>query len=146
MTLSSKLAKGAVALAFAGAATFGVASSAQAAEGVSHYIGDGYTNNTHGVWCLQESLNYFQAHGNQGDFYGVHIPNVAQDGVWGPQTKQAVLAFQQIEHSRDSSVSVDGVVGPVTGNYLITDGDPYYTSGGANDTAYCFAFLPTTYN
>ncbi|MFE3524190.1 hypothetical protein ACFXOD_21680 [Streptomyces sp. NPDC059161] len=49
-------------------------------------------------------------------------------------------------HYRDPSVSVDGIVGPGTGNLVITDGDPYYTGGGANDTAYCFAYLPTTYN
>ncbi|MFD7018888.1 hypothetical protein [Streptomyces sp. NPDC059928] len=41
---------------------------------------------------------------------------------------------------------MDGIVGPGTGNLVITDGDPYYTGGGANDTAYCFAYLPTTYN
>ncbi len=35
------------------------------------------------------------------------------DGIFGPQTRQAVIAFQ-----RDNGISPDGVVGPITWNYF----------------------------
>ena len=37
------------------------------------------------------------------------------------------------------------VQGPGVGDYVITDGEPYYIGGGPNDTAYYFTYLPTGY-
>ena len=44
---------------------------------------------------------------------------LAVDGVFGPKTEEAVRGFQQALHADHSSVTVDGIVGPVTWNALV---------------------------
>ncbi|MGY4929416.1 peptidoglycan-binding domain-containing protein [Streptomyces sp. 900105755] len=87
------------------------------------YIGDGYANNSHGVWCVQHLLNTAQSE-------GVQIP---EDGLWGPITKQDVEQFQY-----GWGLTPDGIVGKATGQKLLDKGDPYY--GGHN---YCYTYLPS---
>ena len=43
------------------------------------------------------------------------IPNVAVDGIFGPQTQAAVIAVQNW-----FDLEPDGVVGPITWNAIIT--------------------------
>ena len=42
------------------------------------------------------------------------------DGIFGPKTDAAVRGFQQALHLDDPSVAVDGVVGPVTWQALVS--------------------------
>ena len=42
------------------------------------------------------------------------------DGVFGPETEAAVRAFQQALHADIPSVTVDGIVGPVTWQALVS--------------------------
>lgn len=56
------------------------------------------------VTALQHSLRFV---------YGF---NITVDGIFGPQTKAAVVAFQQRFH-----IGVDGIVGPVTWNTLVVN-------------------------
>jgi peptidoglycan hydrolase-like protein with peptidoglycan-binding domain len=44
---------------------------------------------------------------------------LAVDGIFGAKTEQAVRGFQQALHADHSSVTVDGIVGPVTWNALV---------------------------
>lgn len=94
------------------------------------YIGDGYANNTHGVWCVQHLYNVFAK--EQRDIYGYATPDIAEDGQWGKQTKAAVTLFQSWYHEDQ-----DGIVGPNTGWDLLQL-DSYY--GGRN---YCYWYIPT---
>jgi peptidoglycan hydrolase-like protein with peptidoglycan-binding domain len=45
---------------------------------------------------------------------------LAVDGVFGPKTEQAVRGFQQALHADIPSVTVDGIVGPVTWRALVS--------------------------
>jgi peptidoglycan hydrolase-like protein with peptidoglycan-binding domain len=56
-----------------------------------------------GVMALQHSLRFV---------FGFN--NLAVDGIFGPQTKAAVVAFQQ-----KFNIGADGIVGPVTWNKLV---------------------------
>lgn len=110
-------------------------------------IGYGYNMSSSAVWCVQESLNYFQQHSYGKDAYV--IPTLAQDGVFGPSTEQAIEYFQRDMNSGYNGglgLTVDGVVGKQTGNALVAYGDPYYTGGGMDTGAYCFQYIPTLYN
>ena len=42
------------------------------------------------------------------------IPSVTPDGIFGPRTRAAVVAFQQM-----SNLAADGIVGPATWDALI---------------------------
>ena len=42
------------------------------------------------------------------------------DGIFGPKTDAAVRAFQQALHQDIPSVTVDGIVGPVTWRALVS--------------------------
>jgi peptidoglycan hydrolase-like protein with peptidoglycan-binding domain len=42
------------------------------------------------------------------------------DGIFGPQTEAAVRGFQQALHTDIPSVAVDGIVGPVTWQALVS--------------------------
>ncbi|WP_158997549.1 peptidoglycan-binding domain-containing protein [Streptomyces aureus] len=143
MSVKSRIAQSMAAVVCT--ALVGLGGTAQASTGAPT-IGDGYANNTHAVWCVQESLNYFQTHWNQQYKWGPTIPTVAQDGVWGAKTKQAVMYFQQAMNHAGPNLDVDGYVGQQTGNSIVAFGDPYYTGGATNSDAYCFQYLPTLYN
>jgi peptidoglycan hydrolase-like protein with peptidoglycan-binding domain len=45
---------------------------------------------------------------------------LAVDGIFGPETEAAVRGFQQALHTDIPSVTVDGVVGPVTWQALVS--------------------------
>jgi peptidoglycan hydrolase-like protein with peptidoglycan-binding domain len=45
---------------------------------------------------------------------------LAVDGIFGAKTEQAVRGFQEALHVDHSSVTVDGIVGPVTWNALVS--------------------------
>jgi peptidoglycan hydrolase-like protein with peptidoglycan-binding domain len=46
--------------------------------------------------------------------------NLTMDGIFGPKTDAAVRAFQQALHQDIPSVTVDGIVGPVTWRALVS--------------------------
>jgi peptidoglycan hydrolase-like protein with peptidoglycan-binding domain len=46
--------------------------------------------------------------------------NVAVDGTFGTKTDAAVRAFQQALHQDIPSVTVDGIVGPITWRALVS--------------------------
>lgn len=71
----------------------------------------------HGVWCVQRILNR------------VYHWGLAEDAVYGAQTKDAVTTFQVRK-----GIAHDGIVGPVTGSYLID---------AVQGDAYCYQYLPT---
>ncbi|MBD0692399.1 peptidoglycan-binding domain-containing protein [Streptomyces sp. CBMA123] len=129
--------RGVVAAAMAGAALLGLSGTAGASPSAPT-LGDGYADNTHAVWCVQHNLNHFLNTTNQAD----HPAPVAEDGIWGPQTKSAVQWLQSHTFLSGRSLLPDGFVGPLTGNAIISDGDPYYV--GSYD-AYCWQYIPTTY-
>ena len=45
---------------------------------------------------------------------------LAVDGIFGPKTEEAVRGFQQALHTDIASVTVDGIVGPVTWQALVS--------------------------
>jgi peptidoglycan hydrolase-like protein with peptidoglycan-binding domain len=45
---------------------------------------------------------------------------LAVDGIFGPKTEEAVRGFQQALHADTPSVVVDGIVGPVTWQALVS--------------------------
>ena len=46
--------------------------------------------------------------------------SIAVDGIFGPQTDAAVRGFQQALHQDIPLVTVDGIVGPVTWQALVS--------------------------
>jgi len=111
--------------------TVGTVTQAQAST-TAGYIGDGYANNTHGVWCVQHLLNDVAADSGYGR-------PLAEDGLWGPNTRAWVQWYQRTSPSL-YNLSVDGIVGQGTGGYLLLEGDQYY--GGRN---YCYAYVPSRF-
>lgn len=70
----------------------------------SAYVGDGYSNGSGAVGCIQGLLN------------AAIIATLDVDGIYGPRTHSAIVNFQ----SRNSNVlSVDGIAGPRTFNWAI---------------------------
>ncbi|MGW2426516.1 peptidoglycan-binding domain-containing protein [Streptomyces sp. NPDC001709] len=140
MSFKSRIVKGGMAVAMAGTALMGFTTAANASPSAG-YIGAGYTNNPHGVWCAQHNISYW-FHTSGSDH---HQP--AEDGTFGPETKQAIKDFQE-----EMRLPQDGVLGPQTGNALMAHGDPAYTGsdmpyreGGGTSTSYCYTYLPTTW-
>lgn len=66
-------------------------------------VGDGYSNSQDEVGCLQGLLDKLGA-------------GLAGDGIWGPATRYAVTTFQRANSNR---LSVDGIAGPQTFNWLV---------------------------
>jgi hypothetical protein len=50
---------------------------------------------------------------------GDTVRGLAIDGIFGPRTEKFVHHFQQALHQDDPDVAVDGIVGPITWNYLV---------------------------
>lgn len=130
---SKILGRAAVAAAAAGLALAVGTGTAQASTG-SPYVGYGYTNNTHAVWCVQHLAN------DIADFYD--RPKISEDGVFGPATYNQVKFVQaKLGPYVSGGLAVDGVVGPGTGYLLLTEGDDYY-----GNTGYCLGYVPTWTN
>ncbi|MFE1289781.1 peptidoglycan-binding protein [Streptomyces sp. NPDC058751] len=101
--------------------------TASAATGAP-YVGDGYSKNATAVWCVQHLVNDFRRAAGRAA--------VAEDGVWGPQTRSAVVDFQA---NTDNTGPADGIVGPLTGRGLLNyDATDIYAGHG-----YCYSYLPT---
>ncbi|MER6084233.1 peptidoglycan-binding domain-containing protein [Streptomyces sp. NPDC001833] len=103
----------------------GAVPQAQASPSAA-YIGDGYPNNPHGVWCVQHLINDVYE-----DIYPRMRP-IPEDGLWGPNTKWGVKWFQDQVY-----LYPDGIVGRATGQKILEEGDSYY--GGHN---YCYSYVP----
>ncbi|MFF7339737.1 peptidoglycan-binding protein [Streptomyces sp. NPDC008163] len=118
------------AAAVAGAAllTVGALSGSASASTSSSYVGYGHVTSGTPVWCVQHLVNdYRRAAGER---------QISEDNVWGQETYTAVKEFQSI-----SSLQVDGVVGPQTGNKLLNfDWTDKYAH-----TGYCYGYVPTTW-
>jgi peptidoglycan hydrolase-like protein with peptidoglycan-binding domain len=54
------------------------------------------------------------------DLSGLPSTGLAVDGIFGPKTEAAVRGFQQSLHQGIPSVTVDGIVGPVTWQALVS--------------------------
>ncbi|MFG2112927.1 peptidoglycan-binding protein [Streptomyces sp. NPDC048718] len=109
--------------------TVGTMTQAQASPSAG-YIGDGYANNTHGVWCVQHLLN------DVAEDLG-HGRPLTEDGQWGPNTKSWVKWYQG---TAPFNLTADGIVGKSTGGWLLIEGDQYY--GGTN---YCYNYVPSNF-
>ncbi|MER7708775.1 peptidoglycan-binding domain-containing protein [Kitasatospora sp. NPDC097605] len=122
MNSTSLKRRGAVLLAAAGLATVGVAGGAQAVPNSgSLWVGYGKANAYNSVRCVQLISNSLH--------YQTGYHEVAVDGAFGPDTYGAVVALQ-----RWAGLSQDGVVGPQTGDYIIT---------ATKDEYGCYWNLPT---
>ncbi|MFI9362998.1 peptidoglycan-binding protein [Kitasatospora sp. NPDC053057] len=137
MSFKSHVARAVTATAVAGAAIFALAEPASAGPSAPT-LGDGYADNTHAVWCVQHNINHFLSITTISD----HPVLLAEDGIWGPETKAAVEWLQSSAYVDGQKLQVDGIVGPLTGDMIVGDGDPYYV--GSYD-AYCWQYIPTTY-
>jgi hypothetical protein len=135
MSLKTRIAKAATATAVAGAALLTLAGPASASPSAPS-LGDGYDNNTHAVWCVQHNLNDFLNRA-----VSAHPAPVAEDGTLGPQTKAGVEWLQSGTMLDGQRLQVDGIVGPLTGDAIVANGDPYYIGWGG----YCWQYIPTTY-
>jgi peptidoglycan hydrolase-like protein with peptidoglycan-binding domain len=100
-------------------------------------IGDGRANNGPAVWCVQHSLNW--ARTGPVTWNNPAWPEISEDGVWGPATKAAVVAFQK---NYGGYLAVDGYVGQQTGEMLLAAGDPYY-NGVPSAPGYCRQYVPS---
>jgi peptidoglycan hydrolase-like protein with peptidoglycan-binding domain len=89
---------------------------------VAGYVGPGQTNNSHAVWCVQKLIDDSPSPGY-----------TAVDAQFGPNTETAIKAFQKW-----AGLPQDGIVGPHTGDALLTKFSDYYDN-------YCYGYLPTTW-
>ncbi|GAB7184970.1 hypothetical protein ATKI12_4801 [Kitasatospora sp. Ki12] len=137
MTIMTKLGKGALALAMAGASVLGVTGAANASPGAS-YIGPGHTTSGVGVWCVQHSINYYLDH--NGSAYRGSAPywSLDEDSQWGPKTEAEVRWFQA-----HWNYDQDGVVGPITGHQILVYGDPSYSGTPWDGPGSCYWQVPS---
>ncbi|MCC2275230.1 peptidoglycan-binding protein [Streptomyces sp. ET3-23] len=121
-----KLVARAVAVAAAAVLAAGAAATTASARPGAGYIGYGYPNNSHGVWCVQHLIN------DVAQDHGIHRP-LQEDGAFGKHTYDWIRWFQTTYYYH-----ADGIVGPDTGGALLAKGDAYY-----GRTNYCYNYLPT---
>ncbi|GHI06274.1 hypothetical protein AQI88_36365 [Streptomyces cellostaticus] len=139
MSLKSKLAQGAIALAVTGTALLGTSTAAEAKPGAS-YIGYNHVTSGTPVWCVQRSLNYIIDGHNWPSMYGnPPYGKLDEDGAWGTKTYQTVKWFQ----AWAVGGTPDGVVGPQTGQQILDRGDPYYNGSSWNGWGYCYDYVPS---
>ena len=124
---SKILGRTAVAAAAAGLALTASMGTAHASTGAP-YVGYGYANNGHAVWCVQHLANDLALIFDH--------PAISEDGVWGQQTYNQVR-WVQAEFSF-LGLKQDGIVGQQTGRVLLEYGDQYYGGNG-----YCMAYVPS---
>ena len=103
--------------------------TAQAAVNVSDI---GYGSEGAGVACVQTALNYAA---DVGEF--PHSDEPVIDGYFGLQTKKAIEEFQAF-----SKATVDGIVGPDTGQLLL---QIMWGNGAAGYATWCQDYIPTPY-
>jgi hypothetical protein len=103
-------------------------SGTASASTIAEPIGYGYTDLPVAVKCVQHDINYFSI--AQGGWH----PQIAEDGSFGPETYSAVVWFQNRLIS--DAKYADGIVGPLTGDLLMSYGDP-------NTAMPCSPFVPT---
>ncbi|WP_406060441.1 peptidoglycan-binding protein [Streptomyces sp. NBC_01077] len=118
-------AKAGLALGVAALVVGGTSGPAAAVEGAG-YVGYGYSTSGSNVWCAQHLVNDIARK------YG--RAEIAEDGQWGPATKAQIVWLQD-----RLGLKPDGIVGPLTGNWLLYSGDQYYGS----PNGYCFWYLPS---
>ncbi|WP_370080383.1 hypothetical protein [Streptacidiphilus sp. MAP12-16] len=72
-------------------------------------------------------------------------PTLSQDGLWGPDTRAAAVAFQYDASKalQLQGITIDRAVGQHTGDAIVELGDYGYTNP---NNGYCFQYLPTSYN
>ncbi len=95
------------AVAAAAALLLGVAAPAAMANPSARYIR--YGDSGRAVQCVQHALNEWNLDFNRPS-------DLAEDGVFGNDTRNMVKYFQGIQ-----GLDADGVVGPRTGNFLVTE-------------------------
>ncbi|MER6778127.1 MULTISPECIES: peptidoglycan-binding domain-containing protein [unclassified Streptomyces] len=124
----------------AGAATLALTTLTGTAEARvgAPYVGYGQANNGAAVWCVQHQVNRF---------FKDHAPwhgQISEDSAFGPQTDEAIRVFQrEVKRDLAPGMQVDGIVGPLTGTYLLILGDPVYGRDGWTDNGYCIGQLPS---
>ncbi|MEU1422005.1 peptidoglycan-binding domain-containing protein [Kitasatospora sp. NPDC005751] len=87
----------------------------------SLWVGYGKSNTYASVKCVQQTSNSLQ--------YQTGYHEIAVDGSFGPDTYGAIVAIQ-----RWASLDQDGVVGPRTGDVMVS---------ATKDMFHCYASLPT---
>ncbi|MFJ5549297.1 peptidoglycan-binding protein [Streptomyces sp. NPDC093225] len=123
----------------AGAATLALTALTGTAEARvgAPYIGYGQANNGSAVWCVQHQVNFFFK--KSAPWHG----QISEDSKFGPQTDEAIRVFQQIvKRELAPGMDVDGIVGPMTGTYLLILGDPDFGRDGKGN-GYCEGYLPS---
>ncbi|MER5571656.1 peptidoglycan-binding domain-containing protein [Streptomyces goshikiensis] len=98
-------------------------------------VGYGYPNSYRAVRCAQVFANR----------YGHYTKPIAEDGAFGPMTKQAIMKFQDAANRYwGISLTVDGVVGKDTGQAMLNlaHNDPTLEPGLWGN---CSEYLPSRY-
>lgn len=107
------------------AAVVATGSPAHAAD-----VGDiGYGSSGPGAWCVQQGLDY------AANVLHIIPDSPLVDGSFGLQTKEAVEEFQAA-----GNTTVDGIVGPNTGDLLLDD---EWDNGQYDWVETCFPYIPT---
>ncbi|MFF7339739.1 peptidoglycan-binding protein [Streptomyces sp. NPDC008163] len=138
MNIRTTLTRATLTAGLAAAAALGMVATATASTSAANI---GYGRSTAGdqVWCVQHSLNYFVTHSwvNRYPRPPYEPSQFSEDSQWGPKTEAMVKWFQDLWET----TNVDGIVGPMTGDVLVSVGDQYYN---AHQQGYCYWRIPTT--
>lgn len=73
------------------------------------YLGDNFSNERLYVYVAQHELNFIDSRDKSLYHVGIGCYAGVEDGLWGPNTRSAVKAFQAY-----NNLSTDGIVGPDT--------------------------------